>query len=290
MSYSFNLHRPGAIAEQGPNGSLKLAAAAVVEFLAPGRVPSLSVRGDLPLKPGVVYKAFTGVSTNFPIPFLGCQVRASPDAWRFGVEVKRLDYGEQSELLIYFTVLEQIRLDQLQLTFEVHNWTLEPLDPSAPFGNKEGATLSLPGIKIALEPSTARRVTERPVAKAAPAAPTISEAEAEKRARDWINTPDEKGRVVNASDVVAPHPVAKAANVQAAAVPKDMKSNLSRGVVTAPLRAVPSEVAGEGQPKPLDPTLKEEFTVITPQAERAADPVVEPAAPSADPTAALNSV
>jgi len=274
-SLTFNLHRPGAIAERGDNGALRLAAVAVVEFLAPGRVPSLSVRGDLPLKPGVIYKAFTGVSTAFPIPFLGCTVRASPDAWKFGVEVKRLDYGEQSELLIYFTVLETIRLDQLQLSFEVFGYLDDPGRPVPDvFETEEGPKLSLPGIKIALEPVTARRVSERaPSQSTAPAnGVQMTEAEAERRAKDWLNTPAARGRVVCGSDVVAAHPVEKKANVAAAVAPKDMKSNLSRGVVTAPLKAVPSEVAGEGQPKPLDPTLKEEFAVLTPQAERQADP------------------
>ncbi|MFA6132432.1 MAG: hypothetical protein WC869_00295 [Phycisphaerae bacterium] len=269
-TYTFNLHRPGAIAERdAATGRLIVTAVSCVEFLAPGRVPSLSVRGDLPLKPGVIYKAFTGVSAAFPFPFLGCMVRAAMEAWRFGVEVKRIDFGENSELIIYFTVLEQLRLDQAQLRFEISH---DCLSVCTAIDTVEGGRLSLPGIKIAIEPVSARRVTERQVMAGQPASQQMTDAEAAKKAAEWLNAPDEKGKIVGGSDQVFARQVERPAVVTAAVAPKDMKSSLSRGVVTAPLRAVPAEVAGEGQPKPLDPDMKEEFTTITPQAERPADP------------------
>lgn len=271
---TFNLHRPGATANRDPaTGALILTPVSCVEFLAPGRVPSLSIRGDLPLKPGVIYKAFTGVSSAFPFPFLSCLVRASAEAWRFGVEVKRVEYGEQSEMIIYFTVLEQMRLDQAPITFEVFDSTLS----ADSFETQEGCRLSLPGIKIAIEPVSSRKIVERPVANPGTQGTAngkqLSEAEAHKKAADWLNTPDDKGKIVGGSDEVFARQVAKPAQVTAAVAPKDMKSNLSRGVVTAPLRAVPAEIAGEGQPRSMDPTLKEEFTTLEPQAERVADPL-----------------
>lgn len=272
---TFNLHRPGAIAEHNPDtGRLEVLAVACVEFLAPGRVPSLSVRGDLPLKPGVIYKAFTGVSSDFPFPYLGCLVRPSPEAWRYGVEVKRIDFGEGSELLVYFTVLEQLRMDQAPLRFEIGHPSLDGYNVVT----QEGPKLSLPGIKIALEPVSTRKIVERPVANPGTQGTAngkqMSEAEAQKKAADWLNTPDEKGKIVGGSDEVIARQVTKPAQVTAAVAPKDMKSNLSRGVVTAPLRPTHPELgSGADGPRPADPTLKEEFTVLTPQAERQADPV-----------------
>lgn len=271
-SLTFNLHRPGAIAEQNPDtGRLEVLAVSCVEFLAPGRVPSLNVRGDLPLKPGVIYKAFTGVSSAFPFPYLGCLVRPSMEAWRYGVEVKRLDFGEGSELLVYFTVIEQMRLDQTPLRFEISDSSLA----GHAVTTQSGPRLSLPGIKIAIEPVTARRF-ERP------AGPTgmqgtangqqMTEAEAQRKAAEWLNAPDDKGKIVGGSDEVFARPVSKPAQVTAAVAPKDMKSSLSRGVVTAPLRPAQAE-AGADDPKPMDPTMREEFTTLAPQAERQADPV-----------------
>jgi hypothetical protein len=275
-SLTFNLHRPGAIAELNlDTHHLEVLAVACVEFLAPGRVPSLSVRGDLPLKPGVIYKAFTGVSADFQFPFLGCLVRPCVDAWRYGVEVKRIDFGEGGELLIYFTVLEQLRMDQAPLRFEI----MDPQRLRFPdLITQDGPRLSLPGIKIALEPVSTRKIVERPVANPGTQGTAngkqMSEAEAQKKAADWLNTPDEKGKIVGGSDEVIARQVTKPAQVTAAVAPKDMKSNLSRGVVTAPLRPTHPELgSGADGPRPADPTLKEEFTVLTPQAERQADPV-----------------
>jgi hypothetical protein len=271
-SLLFNLHRPGATANRGPAGELILTPVACVEFLAPGRVPSLSVRGDLPLKPGVIYKAFTGVSATFGFPFLQSLVRSSPEAWRSGVEVKRVEFGEQGELLVFFTVLEQLKFDQTPITFEVHDSLLASFGS---FETQEGCRLSLPGIKIAIEPVSTRKIIERPVAnpgtQGVANGKQMSDAEAQKKAADWLNAPDDKGKIVGGSDEVFARQPAKPAQVTAAVAPKDMKSNLSRGVVTAPLRAVPAEIVGEGQPGPSD--LKEEFTTLTPVAERMADPI-----------------
>jgi hypothetical protein len=260
----------------------------VVEFLAPGRVPSLGVRGDLPLKPGVVYKAFTGISANnFDFPYLSTLVRAAPDSWKIGVEVKRIDFGEKGELLVFFTVLEPMRIDQTQLLFEIRlpggNWP--------EIETEQGEPLALPGIKIALEPVSNRRVVERPAAPqaAAPVHPPgrqMSEAEAAKKAAEWLNAPDERGRVVNGPvDTVAAQPAKRPQAVFAAVEDKSMKSNLSRGVVTAPLRAahVDTFTAESGtpaapqapmanQPKVVD--FKEETVLLTPQTERAAEPVL----------------
>jgi hypothetical protein len=269
-SLTFNLHRPGATANRGPSGELILTPVACVEFLAPGRVPSLSVRGDLPLKPGVIYKAFTGVSATFGFPFLQSLVRSSPEAWHSGVEVKRVEFGEQGELLVFFTVLEQLKLDQAPITFEVHNSFLQSAQS---FETQDGSRLSLPGIKIAIEPVSTRKIVERPVANPGTQGTAngkqMSDAEAQKKAADWLNAPDDKGKIVGGSDEVFARAVAKPAQVTAAVAPKDMKSNLSRGVVTAPLRPAHPEV----EPGPTGPVVTEEFTVLTPQAERQADPV-----------------
>lgn len=269
---TFNLHRPGAEIDRDPDtGRLRVRVASCVEFLAPGRVPSLGVRGDLPLKPGVIYKAFTGVSAAFAFPFMASLVRPVAESWKIGTEVKRVDYGEQGELIIFFTVLEQLRLDQAQLMFEIIVDGAENREIVTQGGSK----LSLPGIKIAIEPVSARQVERRiaPSGGGSVGGQQLSEAEVHKKAADWLNTPDDKGKIVGGSDEVFARQVAKPAQVMAAVAPKDMKSNLSRGVVTAPLRAVPAEIAGEGQPRSMDPTLKEEFTTLEPQAERVADPL-----------------
>ena len=284
---TLNLHRPGALAEFNPyNGVLRLAAAAVVEFLAPGRIPSLGVRGDLPLKPGVIYKAFTGVSPASEFPFLTYLVRPSQDCWKYGLEVKRLDFGEHSELIIYFTVLEPLRTDQTQLIFEA----MQPSTTANPFTHVEtqdGVPLALPGIKQALEPVTKVRFSPPLAPNAQSAAPVngrqMSDAESIKKAADWLNSPDERGKVVSGSDISAiARSVEKPAQVTESTFPKEPRNPLSKGVVVT--KATAAGADGSEQMKVSD--LKEEFTVIEPQRETFVPTMTDEAQP-VDPLAGV---
>ena len=287
---TLNLHRPGALAEFNPyNGVLRLAAAAVVEFLAPGRIPSLGVRGDLPLKPGVIYKAFTGVSPASEFPFRTYLVRPSQDCWKYGLEVKRLDFGEHSELIIYFTVLEPLRTDQTQLIFEVMQ-SSSTIEPFTHIETQAGVHLALPGIKQALEPVTKVRFSPPLAPNAQSAAPVngrqMSEADAVKKAADWLNSPDERGKVVSGSDVsVIPRPVEKPAQVTESTFPKEPRNPLSKGVVVT--KATTSVAEGSEQMKVSD--LKEEFAVIVPQRETFVPTITvdDTEAPPVDPLAGV---
>lgn len=277
----FSLHRPGAEIGRNPDtGWVEVLAASCVEHLSPGKVPSLNVRSDLPLRPGVIYKAYTGIVSEFPLPFPMCLVRAAADAWRFGVEVKRLDYGDGSELIVYFTVLEQLKLNEVPLRFQVYH----PCFDGAELVTQTGGSLATPGIKIALEPATARRLVERPANPAGTQGGAngkqMTDAEAQKRAADWLNTPDDRGRVVDGPVTEAPRQLTpeRPANVAAMVAPKDMKSNLSRGVVTAPLKPSNDDTVT----KKVE--VQEEYTVLRPQAEKMAQPI------AADPIASLTEI
>jgi hypothetical protein len=275
------LRRKGAICEPGPNNNLLVTCVACVEFLSPGRVSNLAVRGDLPLKPGIIYRGYTGVTAIFgevlPRPHQ-ITVRPTLETWRVsGVEIKRVDFGEDGELILYFTVLEQVVVGQAPFKFELYSdiymnqTSVEDMDH----------LLTIPGIKIAVEPANARRVVgyRGPVSLTQPMNDAAADKLAEQKAAAWLNTPDERGKIISGPVLPEPPrpPPERPAKVTAAVAPKDMGSNLKRGVVAAPLKSSQTltqdgmPVATEGTPPPK--TLKEEYVTLTPQPERLADPV-----------------
>lgn len=178
-----------------------------IEFLSPGRVPSLGVKTDLLLRPNVIYKAFTGVCFQGAPPFAALQVQADNASWKYGVEVKRLEYGVENELVIYFTILEPVALanispslgfDLLGIKGNVGNFMF----------NENSGELPLPGIKIAVEPKTAKRYIEKSqTAPQSQKAAADSEAEAARKAAAYWNTPDTVGRVVDGPAALTPPPV-----------------------------------------------------------------------------------
>lgn len=179
-------------------GGFSTSANLVVEALAAGRVTSLSPRKDLSLRPGVIYRAHTGIQIVTPrFNHTAMVVRATPEMWRYGVRVERVDELD-GELTICFSTVEPFQLSDQEnqsVSFEVHVFGVTGMTSVELTAGGERAE---PGIKLALEKPTAH-IKAIPV-PAAPAAQKQAAKTPEQEAKavsDWLNAPDETGHVVS---------------------------------------------------------------------------------------------
>jgi hypothetical protein len=171
-----------------------LRAVQVAEAVAPGDVvnptlyPNANGR-DLQLQPGSIYRAYTGVALP-GLHLRELQVEASASAFAgSGLRVERLSFGDNGELLVFFSLLKPLRFDRDMPLFELRSLALG--QESAP--ETTWAPTSLPDRSSAL-PATAGetrtiKTVDAPVPAAAPKAPVDANA--------WLNSPDRAvGRVV----------------------------------------------------------------------------------------------
>jgi len=198
MKLAISVHRDDVIVDQAPNSALLLRAIVVTTFLSPGRVPTLAPIADLPVVPGNVYRAYTGISIPGLVVAHQVRVRAAAKAWRSGLDVVRVDVDP--ELVVYFTVRERMTHDRLEPMFELF---FPNLRPGTVFDLTLVTAVSIPtpGLNLALEPKGKHvREVAKPVAAAAVTP------DAEKAVRAWLDAPDERGRVVGGGGTI-PRPM-----------------------------------------------------------------------------------
>lgn len=193
--------REGAKISNGNWGYVALGAVAIKEHLSTsGRVTALGAQTEVTFRPGIVYKAYTGLKALFQ----KLDIRASAEAWKAGgLEVLRVNIalpereeeGQagptalSGEIEVFFRVSAEFAFARKSPLFEL--W------------NPEGATVE-PGERAPSAGVAYRTDGERRIVPKAPAQPAATpeapggdpDAAAAKAARDWINSPDEQGHVV----------------------------------------------------------------------------------------------
>jgi hypothetical protein len=216
MSREIKTCRDDAIMLGQTDGSALVRAVVLLEHLTPGRIRSPAPRLELTLQPGTIYCGYTGILLPVIEPL---RVRASAEAWKFGLEVLRVDFStpkgaaphDSSELVIYFRVSTPAKYQKDMLCFEVStaHGSLSGVKVSP------GMSIPVPGLNLAIEPPTNKKYGEKPQATVAgKTAPEISDAEAAKKVAEWMDSPDPKGHVVSTADTATRPPLPPAAAVQ----------------------------------------------------------------------------
>lgn len=196
--------RPDAQVSPGTPGFVAVCAVLLSEHLTPGRIASLGTKTELTLKPGVIYKAYTGICFDTHVALSDLVVRASPEAWRAGLYPLRVDYSgtngrdEPAELLVYFTVaagMEFVRRDPL---FEMALRSAStPEEVPTEVSGQTASHVVPEGLAIAT--TGERHLQGPPAAPVNSSAPTTANAEA--LVKEWLNSPDDRGRVVDTPDL-----------------------------------------------------------------------------------------
>lgn len=214
--------REDAKISQGNWGFTAFGATAIKEHLSStGRVMALGTQSEVTFRPGIIYKAYTGLKTGLQ----KLDIRASAEAWKSGsLEVLRVNIaipeakeGEKApstmsgELEVFFRVSAEFAFRRMTPLFEA--WTPEGATVQA------GERAPAAGVAFRTDGEKAIRPAHAPVAAPTPGNPGASEeAAAEQAAKDWLNSPDERGHVVATSDARSEVQVS-AANVSGIQVP-----------------------------------------------------------------------
>lgn len=201
--------RPDAVVEAQENGYFSIRAVLCQEFLAHGgRVVVLYARTELSFRPGVIYKAFTGIALPDVPNSASLLARATAAAWKHGLIVHRVEFeGDLNELVVYFTVTEGFEFYRTQPLVEVA--PILAHEPRFVVGvDRDGQidTAKAPAIEVIKGPEAPppgpqksqeeglKLAEPRKKGEAAPADdPEASDAA---KVRNWLNEPDEKGKIV----------------------------------------------------------------------------------------------
>lgn len=189
-------YRPDAQVEQTIEGFLAVCPVLLAEFLTPGRVAALGTKTELTLKPGVIYKAFTGVGFTPAPSVASVYVRATADSWRAGLYPLRVEFDHSGEMLVYFTVAAGMEFVRRNPLFEIC------LRPSAVDGGIPTSVSDHVKASVAPEGLSIAVAGERHLKGHMAPAPAV-EADtknAEAVVKAWLNEPDPRGRVVEAAD------------------------------------------------------------------------------------------
>ena len=180
MNVKVETSRDGATANIDPaSGMLAVKGLLVSEFLCPGRVTSRIPKASTKMLPGTLYRVYTGVGIAEPklVNFASLVVRPTPKYFEKGMDVKRVDLGKKSELIIAVTVLEDVLLDKEEFMFEVS--LLNTDKPTELAVVPTNTTADSPGLH-------ARTVKDTQPPQADPKA---AQSDA-KKVTDWLNTDD----------------------------------------------------------------------------------------------------
>lgn len=192
--------RDDAMADVGPNGNLLVRGVLVSQFTTPARIAPLNVSTEAEFKPGVIYKIYTGLAIDDVKNPFNLTVRAVISLFKHGLEVKRVDLEERNEIVIYATTMVPFKFVKNESMFEV--------------AINLGGSFSIAGVEIkpesvAATPGPFQKETlhlKEVVQAAAQAQGDPAQAASdEKKVKDWLESPDTKGKEIG----VETQPVSK---------------------------------------------------------------------------------
>lgn len=187
--------RPNAHVEPVPGSVFnRLVCDSARSFLA-DRPVNPRAQGDLRVHPGVIYEAFSGIKLP-GVTELDLVVRPTLDAFReYGLRVERVETSD--ELVIYFSALKEFDLHRVPVfEFAIRKAPVHhAVDPTADELAAKGFTVTrgqdapAPGV---IQVEETKHVTEIP--QSAPVADDgDAQKSAEQKAKEWLNSEDEKG-------------------------------------------------------------------------------------------------
>jgi len=176
------------------NGCLKFRGALVAEFLSPERVCALGARTELTFKPNMIYKVYTGISVDFLTTSSLFTVRPVDKLFAKGVEVKRVEFGEQDEIIVYLTTMEAFPFVKNEFMFEMYPHLNSTTDqPDIQLRKKNAKKLEKKPL-----PTVVLKENQPPVSQTANKNP-------EKVVEDWLNSSDKtEGKAVPTPEVKRP--------------------------------------------------------------------------------------
>lgn len=194
---NIRIRRQGASPFEADDDSLTPAILAVSEYLTPARTasPDATRMGRARLRPGNIYRLYTGISIDeVKLPW---QLYAQADKKFFaeGLQVVRIDV--QPEICFYVTVLQECAINITEQVVQL--WVADSRKADAPSAATVEREAELPGIGYRPSTGKERFVAEIPnstaAATAAQAAPR-NDKEAEKKGDEWLASDDTRGSVV----------------------------------------------------------------------------------------------
>lgn len=179
---------------------------------------------DCEIRPGSIYMAPTGLIFPDIAAVAQLPVRASEQAWKSGLLVHRTDFvGQHRELVVWFSVFQPLKFVRGTPIFEVEPQAVAVTAPAASRMPPAAATPNLPGPgEVLLQPQAERRLAPAPSAQAPatagprPATEAAQQAAAVQAVNAWLNSPDERGRIVATPDTptLRPLPTHRASSVE----------------------------------------------------------------------------
>lgn len=176
-------------------GFVGVGAVMIQEHLSPNRVCALGTRTEVLLKPGTIYKAYTGLSFEGVISPAQLSVRSSADFWRAGAYVLRTEISEDGETLVFFSVMVAIDFVRRNPMFEIACLTDATATSAAPAVQAaERPAPSTAGLSLAAE---GEKHIQGPPPMATMGHNSPDAPSPEVLVKQWLNEPDDKGRVVD---------------------------------------------------------------------------------------------
>lgn len=194
---NIRIRRQGASPFEANDDSLTPSILAVAEYLTPARTasPDATRTGRARLRPGNIYRLYTGISIDeVTLPW---QLHAQADKKFFaeGLQVVRVDV--QPEICFYVTVMQECAINISEQVVQL--WVADSRKADAPGAATVERAAELPGIGYRPSTGKERYIAEVPNSTAAATAgqsTSRTDKEAEKKGDEWLASDDTRGSVV----------------------------------------------------------------------------------------------